>query len=158
MPRNGEHDTPGFIRILDGQTLAIPDRKGNRRADTFHNILTCDLISVVALVPGRDEVLHISGTASITGDPALLSAMALGDKPPMAALIVHVERAEVVANKAVRMSKMWDQSAQLDLNKAPDLNVLATQHLSSSKTGGTMARGDARVGKTTRQNIPQVHA
>ena len=116
-------DPVGFIRILNGQTLAIPDRKGNRRADTFHNILTCDLISLVALVPGRDEVLHISGTAYITDDPTLLSTMALGDKPPVAALIVHGGRAEIVASKAVRMSKMWSQSAQLDPNETPDLTL-----------------------------------
>jgi predicted pyridoxine 5'-phosphate oxidase superfamily flavin-nucleotide-binding protein len=132
-------DPAGFIRILDGHTLAIPDRRGNRRADTFHNILTCDLISLVALVPGCDEVLHISGTAYITDDPALLSTIALGGKPPVAALIVRGERAEIVASKAVCMSKMWSQSAQLDPNETPDLNVLATHQMSNSKTSGLMA-------------------
>lgn len=32
-------DAPGFVRVLDDKTLAIPDRPGNRRADTFTNIL-----------------------------------------------------------------------------------------------------------------------
>ena len=30
-------DPPGFVRVLDERTLAIPDRLGNRRADTFKN-------------------------------------------------------------------------------------------------------------------------
>jgi len=32
-------DPPGFVQVLDAHTLAIPDRPGNRRADTFLNIL-----------------------------------------------------------------------------------------------------------------------
>ena len=32
-------DRAGFVRSLDDTTLAIPDRRGNRRVDTFHNVL-----------------------------------------------------------------------------------------------------------------------
>src|SRR3954464_4117127 len=32
-------DPAGFVRVLDDATLAIPDRTGNRRADTFRNVL-----------------------------------------------------------------------------------------------------------------------
>jgi hypothetical protein len=32
-------DPPGFVQVLDERTLAIPDRPGNRRADTFANVL-----------------------------------------------------------------------------------------------------------------------
>ena len=30
-------DAPGFVKILDDSTLAIPDRPGNQRFDTFCN-------------------------------------------------------------------------------------------------------------------------
>src|SRR4051812_20860974 len=30
-------DPAGFVHVLDDKHLAIPDRPGNRRADTFHN-------------------------------------------------------------------------------------------------------------------------
>jgi len=33
-------DPPGFVAILDERTLAIPDRPGNHRLDTFENLLT----------------------------------------------------------------------------------------------------------------------
>ena len=33
-------DAPGFVRILDQQLLAIPDRPGNNRLDTVENLLT----------------------------------------------------------------------------------------------------------------------
>ena len=32
-------DHAGFVKCLDNSTLAIPDRRGNRRVDTFHNVL-----------------------------------------------------------------------------------------------------------------------
>src|SRR5437868_2167044 len=32
-------DPAGFVQVLDDSTLAIPDRPGNRRADTFRNVL-----------------------------------------------------------------------------------------------------------------------
>ena len=32
-------DPPGFVRILDETTLAVPERLGNHRADTFENVL-----------------------------------------------------------------------------------------------------------------------
>lgn len=31
-------DFPGFVKILDEKTLAIPDRPGNNRLDTWRNL------------------------------------------------------------------------------------------------------------------------
>lgn len=132
-------DRPGFLRVLDSQTLALPDRRGNQRADTFRNVLACDRISLAAVIPGRDDVLHMSGTAYVTDDPALLSTMAVGEKPPQAALIVRVERADIVANEAVRMSMIWRRSAHIDPSGVPDLMGLAAQHLASNKARGAKA-------------------
>ena len=131
-------DPPGFMRILDSQTLAIPDRRGNKRADTLHNLLTCDQISLAALAAGRDELLHMRGTAYMTDDPALLSTMAMREKPPHLALIVRVERAEIMTNEAVGMSRMWDRSAHVDPTRA-DMNRVAVQHIANNKAPGAKA-------------------
>ena len=32
-------DPAGFVKVLDPRTLALPDRPGNRRYDTFRNLL-----------------------------------------------------------------------------------------------------------------------
>ena len=32
-------DPAGFVHVLDCKTIAIPERPGNRRADTFRNVL-----------------------------------------------------------------------------------------------------------------------
>lgn len=132
-------DPPGFARILDGHTLAVPDRRGNKRADTFHNLMTCDAVSLAALVPGRDDVLHLSGTAQVSDDPGLLSAMALKGKPPHAALVVRVHRAAVRRSGAVRSAALWDPAEQAGQPPAPDLARVAARHLAGNQARGSAA-------------------
>lgn len=100
-------DRQEVARILDGRTLVVPDRKGNRRADTLHNLLRDDRLSFAALVPGRTGVLHVRGRGAITDDPALLETMALRGMPPHLALLIDVEHAEVTGSDAVARSRLW---------------------------------------------------
>ncbi|HWO64275.1 MAG TPA: 2Fe-2S iron-sulfur cluster-binding protein [Umezawaea sp.] len=123
-------DQRAVARVLDGRTLAIPDRKGNKRADSLHNLLQDDRISFAALVPGRTGVLHVSGRGSITDDPALLATMALRGTPPHAALLIDVDRAEVTASDAVARSRVW--TAHLERGAVPDLMAMAGDHLAAN--------------------------
>ena len=132
-------DRPGFISLLDDRTLAIPDRKGNRRTDTFHNLLECDDIALAAVVPGRDDVLHVRGSAYVTDDETLRASMALSERPPHAALIIEVRATELLPNEAIRSGRMWDRSAHVDPTGVPDLMVLGAEHLARSKEEGAKA-------------------
>ncbi|WAS91440.1 2Fe-2S iron-sulfur cluster-binding protein [Nannocystis punicea] len=132
-------DPAGFIRLLDACTLAIPDRKGNQRADTFHNLLTCDRISLAAVVPGRHDVLHVRGTAYITDEPGLLSTMALKGKEPHLALCVRIEHAALVANAALREARVWQPSSHVNRAEVPDLMALAARHLARNQDRGAKA-------------------
>lgn len=58
-------DPGGFVKIIDEQTLAIPDRPGNHRADTIENILQNPKVGLIFMIPGKSETLRVSGTASI---------------------------------------------------------------------------------------------
>ncbi|WP_433272618.1 2Fe-2S iron-sulfur cluster-binding protein [Actinosynnema sp. CS-041913] len=137
-------DQRTVARILDGRTLAIADRKGNKRADSLHNLLQDDRLSFAALVPGRTGVLHVRGRGSITDDPTLLETMALRGTPPHAALLIDVEHAEVTAGTAVARSRIWAAATHLDRGTAPDLMVLTGDHLAANMAevhGGVLARG-----------------
>ncbi|GLY30859.1 2Fe-2S iron-sulfur cluster-binding protein [Kineosporia sp. NBRC 101731] len=125
-------DRPGFVRVIDGHTIAIPDRKGNRRADTFHNLLQDPQIALAALVPGSSQVLHLNGTASVTTDPDLLSTMALRGMSPHAALLIDVAGVELGVSVPVRDAHLWDATAHVDRDAFPDLNILAAQHLATN--------------------------
>ncbi|MET0495816.1 MAG: pyridoxamine 5'-phosphate oxidase family protein [Actinoplanes sp.] len=124
-------DRQAVARILDGRTLAMPDRKGNKRADTLHNLLQDDRLSFAALVPGRSGVLHVRGRGAITVDPALLATMALRGMPPHAALLIDVEHAEVTGSAAVARARLWSPGAHLDRATMPDLMALAGEHLAA---------------------------
>lgn len=125
-------DRQAVARILDSRTLVIPDRKGNKRADTLYNLLQDDRLSFAALVPGRSGVLHVRGRGAITDDPALLATMALRGMPPHAALLIDVEHAEVTGNDAVARSRPWIPGAHLDRGTVPDLMALAGEHLAAN--------------------------
>ncbi len=45
-------DAPGFVRIIDQNTLALPDRPGNNRIDTLRNVLQDPRVSLLFIIPG----------------------------------------------------------------------------------------------------------
>ena len=51
-PRGGE---PGFIKVVDDNTLVLPDWAGNNRLDTFSNIVANGRIGMIFLI-GRAHV------------------------------------------------------------------------------------------------------
>jgi predicted pyridoxine 5'-phosphate oxidase superfamily flavin-nucleotide-binding protein len=145
-------DRPGFLRLLDDRTLAIPDRKGNRRTDTFHNLLECDDVALAALVPGRSDILHVRGHAFITDDAPLLGAMALNERPPHAALVMRVDAAVVLDDDGIRAGRMWDAESHVDPAAVPDLMALGAAHLAKSRATGAQATATRMVSKGLARN------
>jgi uncharacterized protein len=101
-------DPPGFVKILDKHTLAIPDRLGNHRGDTFLNILENPSVGIIFIVPKRREVVRVSGTASLARDPDLIAEMTVGGKEPDLAMIVRVREAFFHCGKSMIRSGMWE--------------------------------------------------
>ncbi len=100
-------DPPGFVKVLDHKTLAIPDRLGNHRGDTFMNVLENPKVGIMFVVPKRTEVMRVSGSAQIVMDPDLLADMAVNEKLPDLALLVRVEEAMFHCGKSMVRSRMW---------------------------------------------------
>jgi PPOX class probable FMN-dependent enzyme len=84
-------DPAGFVKVLDDRTLAIPDRLGNRRLDTFRNVLGNPNIGLIFVIPGITYTLRISSKAIIVRDLELRESMAIKGKLPDHVLIVEVE-------------------------------------------------------------------
>lgn len=100
-------DPAGFVHVLDRQTLAVPERPGNRRADTFRNVLQNPRVGLIFIIPGKGETLRVSGTARISRDLWLRERMAVAGRLPDLALVVTVEEAFVHCTKCVVRSRMW---------------------------------------------------
>lgn len=114
-------DAPGFVRILDDRTLAIPDRPGNNRLDTLDNILANPSVGLLFLVPGFDETLRVNGRAQLTTQQDLLEAMAVGERLPKLAIVVEVDEVFLHCAKAFRRSHLWDSASIQDRSEMPSL-------------------------------------
>lgn len=104
-------DRAGFVGCLDDSTLAIPDRRGNRRVDTFHNVLQNPGVGLIFFVPGQRETLRVAGRAAIVRDQNIRSAMMEGGRMPDLVMIVVVERAFFHCGKCITRSNLWDFKA-----------------------------------------------
>lgn len=104
-------DAPGFVRIVDEKTLMLPERRGNNRVDSLHNILHDPRIALLFLIPGVGETLRVNGRAEISIDPDLLRSFAVDGKPPKCVLIIHVESVFFQCARAILRSQLWQPRA-----------------------------------------------
>lgn len=125
----------GFIRILDKQTLAIPDRPGNNRIDGMRNLVRDPRIALLFLIPGVGETLRVNGRAAISVDPDLLQSFAIGGKLPRAIMVVTVERIYFHCSKAIVRSKLWCESTKIERASLPSTGTIIAE-LSNGKFGG----------------------
>ncbi|MBU0726771.1 MAG: pyridoxamine 5'-phosphate oxidase family protein [Alphaproteobacteria bacterium] len=114
-------DPPGFVKVLDDKTLALPDRLGNNRIDSLKNIRANPEVGLIFFVPGVGETLRVNGTARISEDPALLESMAFNGKAPKSALLITVREAFIHCAKALKRSSLWEPSAQVPKGTIPSL-------------------------------------
>ncbi|MEM7096405.1 MAG: MSMEG_1061 family FMN-dependent PPOX-type flavoprotein [Actinomycetota bacterium] len=104
-------DPAGFVRILDDTTVAIPDRPGNRRMDTFQNVIETGVVGLMFLVPERGEVLRIRGSAQVVDDPDLLTTLTERGRDPVLALVVSIREVMFHCGKSVIRSGLWSPEA-----------------------------------------------
>jgi len=128
-------DAPGFVRILDEKTIAIPDRPGNNRIDGFRNVVRDPRVALLFLIPGIGETLRVNGRASISIDPELMQGFAVGGKLPRCVLIVHIESIYFHCSKAIVRSKLWDESTKIDRKSLPSTGTIIAE-LSQGRLGG----------------------
>ena len=121
-------DPPGFVQALDDVTLVIPDRLGNRLADTFRNILQTGKVGLIFLVPGKQETLRVSGNAIIVRDGWLREQMAIDGKIPNFAIVVTIEKIFFHCAKCVIRSKIWNSDQWADLEGLPSLAQILVDH------------------------------
>ncbi len=100
-------DPAGGMARLDSGTLWFADRPGNRRADSFRNILVQPSVAVALLVPGANRVATVKGSARLTTDEAGRARFAVQGKTPL--LAIEVETAEIAlhASAALERARLW---------------------------------------------------
>src|ERR1043165_1767139 len=128
-------DAPGFVRVADGRTLMIPDRRGNNRIDSLRNIVRDPRVSLLFLIPGVGETFRVIGRASISTDPALCESFIFAGKTPRSCLVVAVERVYFQCSKAIIRSKLWDPASLVDRKSLPSNGTILAA-ITEGKEGG----------------------
>ncbi|MCA3186049.1 MULTISPECIES: pyridoxamine 5'-phosphate oxidase family protein [unclassified Cupriavidus] len=112
-------DAPGFVQVLDDRTLLLPDRRGNNRIDSLRNILADPRVGLLFLVPGVNETLRVSGTATVSTDPELIARCMMQDKAPTTVLVIRIESVFFQCARALLRSRLWLADAQIPREALP---------------------------------------
>jgi PPOX class probable FMN-dependent enzyme len=120
-PRGGE---PGFVKVLDAQTLLVPDAPGNNRLDTLENIVATGRLGTLFMVPGFDETLRVNGRAVLSTDPADLALCQDARRVPSLVIRMTVESVYLHCAKALMRSHLWDVNQHPDRAELPSMGEM----------------------------------
>ncbi len=122
-------DPPGFVKILDDQTLLIPERRGNNLADNLINMIANPWAGVLFLVPGVEAELWVSGQARVTTEPALLEMLTEQNKMPLVGIVVSITEVEFRPGLALLASRLWKPETKIDRKSFPTLGEIFRDQL-----------------------------
>ena len=152
--RNGKADVsprgdpPGFVQVLDDNTIVIPDRPGNNRLDTMSNIMENPNVGLLFFIPGFEDTLRVNGRATIVRDPAALARAAVNGKAPKVAIRVAVDEAFLHCAKAFKRSRLWDPASRVHRTEMPSLAKMILEQTAPTAeppTDSEVAAGDEFV-------------
>ncbi len=112
-------DPPGFVRILDERTLLLPERPGNRIADSLTNLLSDPRIALLFLIPGVGDTFRVSGVGQIVDDADLLAPSAIEGKVPRVGILVSIREAYTQCPKALIRSDLWNPEHHVERSELP---------------------------------------
>jgi PPOX class probable FMN-dependent enzyme len=143
-------DKPGFVAILDDITLAIPDRPGNNRLDTFENVIVNPTLGLLFLIPGMNETLRINGEGRLTADATLREQLAVDGRPPITVLVVKIRAVYMHCAKAFMRSQLWKPESWPQRSEMPTLGEILRDQAALAKSGGEL---DADLAEAYRKTL-----
>ncbi|MCZ7863747.1 pyridoxamine 5'-phosphate oxidase family protein [Agrobacterium salinitolerans] len=147
-------DPAGFVKVLDGRTLVIPDRPGNNRLDTLSNIIANPVVGLLFIVPGFDDTLRVNGRATLSNDPELLKLMSVADRIPKLAIVVKVDEVFMHCAKAFRRSHLWDPAHLQVRSEMPSLiKIILDETTGAPRDGREMQKMDEQLEQDYRRTL-----
>ncbi len=128
-------DPAGFVEVADENTLLIPDRRGNNRADSLRNLIHDPRIALLFLIPGVGETLRVNGRAHISIDPELLARFPAQGKLPRSVIVVRVETVYFQCPKAIVRSDLWNPDKRIPRSALPSTGTILAD-ISRGRVGG----------------------
>ncbi|TDD63858.1 MSMEG_1061 family FMN-dependent PPOX-type flavoprotein [Actinomadura rubrisoli] len=144
--RSPRGDYPGFVKVLDDSTLAIPDRPGNKLADSFRNLAENGGSGLMVVTPGVREVLRVNGRAYPTDEPDVLARMRTEGKEADLAIVVEVAEIFFHCGRALIRSRLWDPASQALAEELPGA-VRSTSICSCGRSARSKSRCRATISR-----------
>jgi PPOX class probable FMN-dependent enzyme len=147
-------DAPGFVKVLDDTTILIPERPGNRIADTLTNIVEQPAVGLILMIPGMNETLRINGLAYITDHAPYLDQLHHKNKAPKLAIVVDIQQVYFHCAKAFIRSNLWDQDHQMPRDQMPTLGKILVEQIKGQPASAEETAGvDANLDADTKENL-----
>jgi hypothetical protein len=112
-------DPAGFVRVLDDVTLLLPERPGNRLADSLRNILSNPHVGMLFVIPGVSDTFRVNGRATLTTDVALLAPSSVEGKLPKLGILIDIDVAYTQCAKAFLRSQCWNPEVFVERSELP---------------------------------------
>jgi predicted pyridoxine 5'-phosphate oxidase superfamily flavin-nucleotide-binding protein len=128
-------DPAGAMVQLDGDVAWFADRPGNRRIDSFRNIVVQPRIAMAMLVPGATVAGILRGSARLTTDMAARERFTVQGKVPQVAIRVDVDALDIAPSLALGRARLWPLTGTSEIRPAK----LFVEHIKLNKTGGVAA-------------------
>ena len=147
-------DPPGFVHIVDDNTILIPDRPGNNRLDSLTNIIENPNVGCLFFVPGFDDTLRLNGRAQITEDANALRHCSVQGKQPKIGILIEIEEVFIHCAKALRRSKLWGGDYSQDRTQMPSIaRIILEQTSEAGIEEVTAAESDADVERDYKEGL-----
>ena len=111
-PKGGK---PGFVKVIDGRRLLLPDVAGNRLFQSYQNMDDNPHVGLLFMIPGLNDTVRINGTITIVdreelaGQKVALSLYWTDDNAKhLQGVIINVEESYTHCPRAYNFAKLWD--------------------------------------------------
>ena len=105
-------DPAGAMARIEDFRVWFADRPGNRRVDSFRNILAQPQVAAVLLVPGSTRVAHLTGSASLTTDAAVRARFVVQEKTPTLVTAIASPALALRESPALVRARPWPVQAR----------------------------------------------
>ena len=129
-------DPAGLLIREAGSAIWFADRPGNRRADSFRNMLSHPHLALAAIVPGAARIAHVRGVARIVVDASVRAGFAVQGKTPLLTTRIDNPCVTLRDSPTLARARPWEGG------KPPsgiDPAAVLAGHVRLSKAGGLQA-------------------
>ncbi|MDO9361684.1 MAG: pyridoxamine 5'-phosphate oxidase family protein [Sphingopyxis sp.] len=130
-------DPAGAMTHIEGDQLWFADRPGNRRTDSFRNLIVQPHVAAALLIPGSPHVAIVRGAAMLTDDETARATFAVQGKVPLLATRVDDLNVIIRPSAALARARLWPSAAApADIKPAK----MFAEHVRLNKDKGLGAR------------------